>query len=252
VNLYYIWYGNWASTDPNNTTRSILTSFGQSIGGTPYFGINKTYNDSTGYVTGQVTYQNAMTDPGSQGSALSDSAVQTVVANALSGGKLGPPDPNGVYFVLTSKEVTETSGFCTQYCAWHTSAKINGNDIKFGFVGNPLQCPSACSAQSVTPNGDLAGDAMSNLIAMSFPKPLLIPISMLGSTGEAARTQTNAPGTSVPPRHRRRGEVQRHVRVQELAPAAELGQFGRRFLRDLPLTALQQVAFAEHSGVRSV
>jgi len=33
-------------------------------------------------------------------------------------GKL-PFDLNGVYEVVTSSDVTETSGFCTIYCAFH-------------------------------------------------------------------------------------------------------------------------------------
>ena len=39
-NVYYIWYGNWGSTD-----QSILTNLAQSIGGSPYFNINTTYTN---------------------------------------------------------------------------------------------------------------------------------------------------------------------------------------------------------------
>jgi hypothetical protein len=69
--------------------------------------------------------------------------------------------------VLTSKEVNETSGFCSQYCAWHAHGTIGGKDIKYGFIGNPEQCPSSCSAVNSTtaPNQDVAGDAMANTIA---------------------------------------------------------------------------------------
>ena len=163
VNMYYIWYGAW--NFGNDNTNTILNTFGSYVGGTPYFNINMTYyNGSNQAVSGQVALPNSTTDTGSQGSALSDSAVEKIVAAALSSGAL-PADPNGVYFVLTSKEVTETSGFCTQYCAWHTHGTINGQDIKYGFVGNPLQCPSACSAQTVTPNNNLGADGMANLIA---------------------------------------------------------------------------------------
>lgn len=163
VNLYYIWYGAWDFTTDN--TNKILNTFGSYIGGTPYFKINTTYYDSTkAAVSGAVALPKTTTDSGSQGSALTDAAVQNVVAKALSSGAL-PTDPYGVYFVLTSKEVTETSGFCTQYCAWHTHGAINGQDIKYGFVGNPLRCPSACSAQTTTPNGNMGADAMANLIA---------------------------------------------------------------------------------------
>ena len=172
VNMYYIYYGAWDFTDHTDT---ILNSFGSFIGGTPYFNINTTYhNSSNAAVSGRVALPQTTVDTGSQGTALNDAAVQTIVSNALSSGAL-PTDPNGVYFVLTSKEVTETSGFCTQYCAWHTHGTINGRDIKYGFVGNPLQCPSACSAQTTSPNGNVGADGMANLIAHELSESVTDP-----------------------------------------------------------------------------
>jgi hypothetical protein len=90
-------------------------------------------------------------------------------------GDFGAPDPNGVYFVLTSPEVHETSGFCAGYCAWHTNGAINGNDIKYGFVGSPLQCPSGCSAQTVSPNGNVGADGMANLIGHELSESVTDP-----------------------------------------------------------------------------
>jgi hypothetical protein len=46
-----------------------------------------------------------------RGTNLSDSDIQTIVTTAISGGL--PKDTAGVYFVLTSADVNETSGFCT-------------------------------------------------------------------------------------------------------------------------------------------
>lgn len=173
VNMYYIWYGAWDFS--NDNTNTILNSFGSYIGGTPYFNINTTYYDSNNAaVSGLVAASQSIADAGSQGSALTDAAVENIVAKALTNGML-PTDPNGVYFVLTSKEVTETSGFCTQYCAWHSHGTINGKDIKYGFVGNPLQCPSACSAQTTTPNGNMGADAMANLIAHELAESVTDP-----------------------------------------------------------------------------
>ena len=165
VNLYYIWYGAWNFS--NDNTNTLLNTFGSHITLTPYFKINTTYYNSAGTkVSGAVAMPapNNAVDTGSQGAALSDVAVQNIVSSALSSGAV-PTDPNGVYFVLTSKEVTETSGFCTKYCAWHTHATINGQDTKFGFVGSPAQCPSACSAQTTSPNGNMNADGMANLVA---------------------------------------------------------------------------------------
>ena len=90
--------------------------------------------------------------------------MQSVVSKAISSGVL-PNDTNGVYFVLTSSDVRETSGFCTRYCGWHTRATISGSDIKYAFVGNPDRCPSACEAQTTSPNGDSGADGMANIMA---------------------------------------------------------------------------------------
>ena len=161
VHVYYIWYGNWSG----NTATTILTNLASSIGGSPYFNINQTYfNGSNTHVSGAVNYAGSTTDAYSHGKALTDAAIQAVVSGAISGGAL-PKDTNGVYFVLTSADVTASSGFCTQYCGWHTHGTIAGSDIKYAFIGNPDRCPSACEAQTTSPNGNAGADGMASIIA---------------------------------------------------------------------------------------
>jgi len=70
-----------------------------------------------------------------------------------------------VYFVLTSSDVNETSGFCTQYCGWHTHATIAGSDIKYAFVGNSDRCSGACEMQTLSPNRDSGADGMASIMA---------------------------------------------------------------------------------------
>ena len=160
TNVYYIWYGNWSTT-----ARSILTDLGNNIGGSPYFNINTTYYDgSNRHVTNKVTYVTSIDDNYSLGKTLNDTNVQTVVSNAITSGKL-PKDTNGVYFVLTADDVKESSGFCTQYCGWHTHGTIQGSDIKFAFIGNPNQCPSACTWGTPPPNGDVGADGAASIIS---------------------------------------------------------------------------------------
>ncbi|HEX8950735.1 MAG TPA: hypothetical protein VF945_02770 [Polyangia bacterium] len=161
VNIYYIWYGNWSG----NSATTILTSFGSNIGGSPYEHINSTYYNGSGqHVTGAVHYAGSTTDNYSQGKSLSDAQVETVVSSAISGGRL-PKDTNAIYFVLTSSDVTASSGFCTQYCGWHTHGTIAGSDIKYSFVGNPDRCPTSCAAQTTSPNGNAGADAMASILA---------------------------------------------------------------------------------------
>jgi hypothetical protein len=161
VNVYYIWYGNWAG----NSATTILTDFATNVGGSPWFNINSTYyNGANQYVTGMAHFAGSTTDSYSAGTSLSDAAIQGVVASAINSGRL-PKDTNAVYFVLTSADVTASSGFCTQYCGWHTYGTIGGSNIKYSFVGNPDRCPSACEAQTTSPNGNAGADGMASIIA---------------------------------------------------------------------------------------
>ncbi|MDX6532064.1 MAG: hypothetical protein QOH41_4354 [Blastocatellia bacterium] len=169
--IYYIWYGNWSG----NTAQTILTDLANSIGGSPYFNINTTYyNGSNVHVSNSVTFGGSTTDNYSHGTSLSDSAIQAVVTSALTSGRLAY-DTSGIYFVLTSADVTASSGFCTQYCGWHTYGTINGFNIKYSFVGNPDRCPSACEAQSTGPNSNAGADGMASIIAHELEEAVTDP-----------------------------------------------------------------------------
>jgi Phosphate-induced protein 1 conserved region len=162
VNVYYIWYGNWSGND----AVTILTDFAQNIGGSNYYNINTTYYDgSNTHLSNSVHYVTSTTDGYSHGTALSDSAIQDIVVQNINKFQGLPLDANGVYFVLTSADVTATSGFCTTYCGWHTYGTISGSNIKYAFVGDPTRCPTACEVQTTGPNGSTGADGMASVIA---------------------------------------------------------------------------------------
>jgi hypothetical protein len=180
INIYYIWYGDW---NGDIEATSILTALANGIGGSPYFNINTTYSGMTGgrmaAVSNSVHFAGAIEDHYSQGVSLSMSGVASVVQRAIVTGLL-PADSQGVYFVLSSADVTE-DGFCQTGCGWHgygsfangtltvNQTNADGVDIKFAFVGNPsTQCIHFCSlwnANFPPPNGDPGGDAMASILA---------------------------------------------------------------------------------------
>lgn len=178
TNVYYIWYGSWfTGTTSNNTATTILKILAQNIGPSPYFNINTTYYQLVG--TTKTAVQNAVFFTGQTamgypyGTKLGDSQIAQIVQDAINGRNLTsgwsglPADANGVYFVLTSSDVQETSGFCKNYCGWHTysSTIVSGMAIKYAFIGNPDQCPSACEAQTSSPNNNAGADGMASIIA---------------------------------------------------------------------------------------
>ncbi len=167
--IHFIWYGN--SSWPTASASSILTNLAQSLGGSNYFNINTTYyNGSNTHISNSVNFSGSTTHSETYGTSLSDAQIQQVVADT------GPTDTNAVYFVLTGPDVTASSGFCSQYCGWHTHGLINGLDIKYSFVGNAAtQCPTSCMAQTTSPNGDAGADGMASVLAHEFEEAATDP-----------------------------------------------------------------------------
>jgi hypothetical protein len=165
--IYIIWYGNWNQGNGSDTPagQQIVRDFANSIGGSPYFQLNTTYSAGGYSITGSASFSGETTDTGSQGTRLSDNRVFSVVTNAINTGKL-PYDQAGVYFVLTSSNISESSGFCSRYCGWHTAGNnTNGARIRFSFVGNANRCLSSCAAQTTSPNGNAGVDGAISVMA---------------------------------------------------------------------------------------
>lgn len=179
--VYFIWYGNWNRSNNSDTPagQQILRDLAHGLSGSPYFYINTTYSVSPTTITGNTTFvptSNETTDAYSQGASLSDAAILTIVNNALSSGRL-PYNANGVYFVLTSSDVNETSGFCSQYCGWHDTgtALYNGKTVRYSFVGNANRCLSACAAQSTSPNNNPGVDGMASVVSHELEEAVTDP-----------------------------------------------------------------------------
>ncbi len=159
--IYLIWYGNWnrGNNTDTPTGQQIVRDFLSGLSGSPYYQTNTSYG-----VPNAFAVVKEYTDSYSQGTRLSDTRVQAVVNHAISSGVF-PKDTNGIYFVLTSSDVSESSGFCSQYCGWHTNGTISGSNIRYSFVGNASRCLSSCAAQTVGPNGNAGVDGMISVIA---------------------------------------------------------------------------------------
>jgi len=149
--IYLIWYGNWNQANGSDTPagQQLIRDWANSIGGTPHFALNKTYGSP---ISGNVLFGGETTDGGTS-TRLSDTAIRNIVNNAISSNRL-PYNPSGVYFVLTSSNVTASSGFCTQYCGWHTVGNLTNGKVRYSFVGNANRCISSCAAQTKSPNNN--------------------------------------------------------------------------------------------------
>jgi hypothetical protein len=173
AHVYLVWYGDWSG----KAAVPVLTDLVSGFGGSAYAATNATFTDGTGqHVTTDVRYAGSVVDPYSRGHRLTDAGVRTVVRRAITTGHL-PVDADGIYVVLTSADVHESSGFGSRYCGWHTRATIARSDLKIVFVGDPsTQAPRGCVAPvSPAPNADLAADAMASTLAHEIDETLTDP-----------------------------------------------------------------------------
>jgi len=182
VPIYVIWYGNWTNgakaSDSQLTVSTIETFLGSNaLGGSSYEAINTTYGDTTGNVSGHLNFSGHSFDNYSAGAKFGDRSLPGIVSRAISGGL--PNDPNGVYVVLTSSDVNETSGFCRTYCGFHTHNTILGNDLKYAYIGNVDKCPSGCEIQSTGPNSPAPGvggiDGIANVLTHETEEAITDP-----------------------------------------------------------------------------
>lgn len=168
VPIYIIWYGNWNGTGSNTqTTVNLIDTLIGGLSNSGYEKINSTYGDNSGNVSGAMTLVKQVFDTGSQGTRLRNSKISAAISAQLNSGNL-PTDPNGVYLFLTSSNVAE-SGFCSQFCGFHTHQTLHGADIKWAFIGNSDRCPSGCEIQTTGPNSTAGSgggaDGMANVIS---------------------------------------------------------------------------------------
>jgi len=182
VNVYFIYYGSFTTTE-----KSLLTTFINALGASPWYSINFAYKDARGLAPGPNVKLAATTvDNHSLGTSITEDDIWTIVNNKLAANAL-PVDSNGVYFVLTDSKTSLPGGFCDQYCGWHTDNSYGSTDIKYSFVGNAgTICPSSCiSSNGQTPNGDAGIDGMVSVIAHELSESVTDP-DLDAWTGENA------------------------------------------------------------------
>lgn len=172
VPIYLIWYGDWTMDQ-----HDIIADFLKNLSNSDWLNIQTTYyqkvpnKSSPKYVSSSVKIAKEAQDLYSQGTMLNDNDLQVIISKQLDSHYF-PVDTNALYFVLTHYYVGVV-GFCSDFCGYHTSYTYsNGKNINYAFVGNPENCLSACSVQSVGPNGDAGKPSITRVhICTIKPKP---------------------------------------------------------------------------------
>lgn len=183
--VYVIYYGTGFAA----TTQPIINDFLTGLSGSAQYGVNQTYNAGPSTPAIPPTYTFAVSsdyiysDNYSQGSQLSNSSIPKIVANAINHGL--SYNANGVYLVLTSPDV-KISGFCNSFCAYHNDTNTSLSSgasvhIRYALIPDPTQRCNSCNGgiavygDSVTPNGDIGADTMTDDITHELSETVTDP-----------------------------------------------------------------------------
>lgn len=224
INVYLIWYGHISQKD-----KTTITDFFASFSPSSDLSISRkqrpptvskwwktiqSYKDKAGSsVPGTVRLVKQIGDKYSSGKNIKRAQIANLVQNKIETNVL-PFDPNGIYLVLTSRDVT-VERFCMSSCGFHDTKTIHakGYKVVFGHVGDAsLQCPGFCAWPYAVP-------------AYGPPfKPLVAP-NNVGIDGVVINIATVLAGAATNPF--KDGYYQGDVQAPLEAVTACSGKFGK-------------------------
>lgn len=168
--LYYIYYGNWSTLDP--LAKPLIDDFTFHLDGSTLYNIASTYYDNVGgstrYLSNKFHYGGSYSNNSYYrgGTALSDTDIYWIINDAITGHHLPAANSSNMYFLLTSPDITATSGMCVEYCGWHSYAGfgVSGHLVQagYGYIGSSIRC-GGCSGPS-SPNNTPNADSMMSII----------------------------------------------------------------------------------------
>lgn len=172
--VYAIWYGNWSKENTTKIIMTFLSGFGSSnyLRTQRYMTNNRGQTTATQYIFNPTAkYINTYI----YGKQLEDADILKMITKTIDE-RFFPLQDNAVYVVFTASDVKLTSGFCTDYCGWHSHSLVKTTELKFAFIGHPAACPNSCTSQQVSPNYNYAADGMLSILTHELVETLSDPL----------------------------------------------------------------------------
>ncbi|EEF39317.1 protein EXORDIUM-like 2 [Ricinus communis] len=189
INVYIIWYGAFSIEDRTSII-DFFDSFDQKDHEEPsvltWWKTTASYKDKENNpVSGIVKLAKQAGDIYSFGKRLHRGEIQEIVNKKIKGDRL-PVDYNGIYLVMTSKDVI-VEKFCMGSCGFHeTSVGPSNKRLVYAHVGDSSQCPGLCAWPYAIP-------------AYGPPGPALVPPNGVAADGMIINIATVLAGAATNP-----------------------------------------------------
>ena len=181
IQIIPVWVGGW-TIDNKAFWNSRLMALVSGLSGVVISTPNQVFNTDTLYFTLRTAQPSKLLWPTSVASTtvpaslqtaingvvpVSDANVVTYINSALVSGKIAGPTAGmrALYVYIGAADTRLSSGFGTSYCGWHTYGTLGANNIPYIAIQDfTSKYYSACSAQTISPNGNIALDAMASVL----------------------------------------------------------------------------------------
>ncbi|KAL3813955.1 hypothetical protein ACJIZ3_015223 [Penstemon smallii] len=209
INIYLIWYGNWAPAQQLLIKDFILSisTFNHRAAPSPsvseWWRTVSLYTDQTGgNISQSILISGEYHDHlYSHGKHLTRLTIQDVIATAVRSKPFAVDHKKGIYLVLTATDVT-MQDFCRAVCGFHyfTFPSMVGYTLPYAWVGNSgKQCPEVCAYPFAVPgymgkgsgigplrppNDDVGVDGMISVIAHELAEVSSNPLVNAWYAGE--------------------------------------------------------------------
>lgn len=190
--LIPVWVGGW--TDANKEFwNSRLSALVNNLKGVDINVLDQVFNTNTLYFTTKSavttklswsTLTPSATVPANLQRAsggitpVSDANVAAYINLALNSGKISAPaaGTRPLYVYIGASDTRLSSGFGTAYCGWHTFGTLGVRNIPYIAIQDfGAKYYSACSAQTISPNGNVAFDAMASVLVHEIDEAITDP-----------------------------------------------------------------------------
>ena len=185
VQIIPVWVGNWNETR-KATWNTILGTLVSSLAGGSINTANHIFKTNLGYfptnnaptLSWPVTASASVAATGTVKAGLvqvSDANVATYINNAIKN-KVITAGAKPIYVYIGANNTRLSSGFGTAYCGWHSIGTIGVKNIPYIAIQDFTSTYTRnCSAQTISPNGDVPLDAVASILVHEIDEALTDP-----------------------------------------------------------------------------
>ncbi|HEY8076807.1 MAG TPA: hypothetical protein VIF62_21925 [Labilithrix sp.] len=164
IHFYLLFWG----TGFEPTTPSLYATFLGGLGASAWWTIDSQYlRGAANHASFVKSYTDAHTAPSS---TVSDAALRAELARVIAAGSL-PYDANGVYYVVTPKNVKVCSNgacSCENFCGYHSAFASTAGVVLYAAIPSAAACPSSCgvfASDATSPNRNVEADEGVSIMA---------------------------------------------------------------------------------------